>query len=197
MSKISGRTVVLDLDDTLASMREPLHKILNEEAGMDLHWSNWNTVCADSLYNVTPERFFELALAHRLIERLVPHTEAKPFMDRLAATGAKINILSARGWHPRGKTITEGWLRHWEIPYDEIFICGVEDVKADYIKDMGSILFAVDDSPRHCNQYAQSENAPDYVFAYEMPWTERKLHPESGSILIKSLDEIGNYIEGL
>ncbi len=196
MYYLQGYNAILDLDDCIASMREPLHKILNEESGMDLHWSQWSTVLADSLYGVSGPRFFELALSHRLIERMEPHPEARGFMQRLKDAGIHTTILTARGWHPRGQTVTEGWFRYWEIPFDKVTICQVTDSKVDYIQDMKKLLFTVDDSPKHCNMYARS-GVPQHVFAYEMPWTTGKLNENEGIITVNALDEIGNHIEGL
>lgn len=194
MRRYEGYRAAIDLDDCMASMREPLHHMLNEESGLQLHWSDWEKLHVESLYGVTSDRFFELALQERLIERMEPHAEAVEFMTRLADAGIHATVLTARGWHPRGLTVTEGWLRNWGIPFTEVVVCGVQDVKADYIQDMDKLLFTVDDSSRHCNQYSSGANKPEYVFAYEMPWT---LDLDGNVIKIQNLMEIMQHIEGL
>lgn len=193
---MSKHHAILDLDDTMASMREPLHHILNEESGKDLHWSQWDSVMADVLYGVSGERFFELALQHRLIEKMEPHKETRQFMEHLSDIGVETTILTARGWHPRGLTVTEGWLRYWDIPYSRVKICELADTKADYIQDMDKVLFTVDDSSRHCNGYARSANRPHHVFAYDMPWTKHGLDTDQGIHTIKNLWDIVEIIEG-
>lgn len=192
--RYSGYNVVLDLDDCMASMREPLHHILNRMSGKNLHWTEWHQLHVESLYGITSDQFFNLAVESELLEIMKPHPEAAAFTHRLRAAGIKSTILTARGWHPLGESLTKHWLASYGFVYDTLEVCNVTCVKADYIRDMDKLLFTVDDSSRHCNQYITSDNKPEYVFAYMMPWT---LGLNEGVIPINSLDEIGNHIEGL
>ena len=117
-------------------------------------------------------------------------------MRWLVERGIVVKFLTARSWHPRAEAMTADWLRRHKICFDEIIVCSIEDDKADYIRHMDNVLFTVDDSVRHCNNYsAMPDNRPEFVFAYEMPWNRNVV--DQNVIPIKDLFEIQNHIEGL
>lgn len=192
----SGKVAIIDLDDTLGGLRHVLTDYLNEMTGKRQHWTGWTKLDVESIYGITNDSFLEIAGEKKLLEKSRPHPEAASFMTRLMAAGLHVTVLTARSWHPRASAMTKNWLDLYEIPFHDIVVCSIEDDKADYIRHMDNVLFTVDDSVRHCNTYAaMTENRPDYVFAYDMPWN-RKVVDET-VIPITNLHQVEKYIEGL
>lgn len=191
-----GYTVILDLDDTVANMRYPLQRIMNEHTGLDLHWQNWKSLTAEDVYGVSSEEFFDIAIRESLVTRMLPHDDSEDFLWRLRDAGVTINFLTARSWLPDAQEVTEEWLKYHELQFDNVIVCNVEDNKYDYIQGMEKVLFVVDDSVRHCNGYnAMTVNRPEFVFGYTLPWNKNKM--DEGVIQIGSLDDIGYHIKGL
>lgn len=193
---LRGKHAVIDLDDTLSGLRYPLMDTMNRLKNKNIHWEKWGVLDIEQLYGITNDEFLLIAGENFLLERSQPHPEAREFMYKLHNAGLETTILTARGWHPRAKEMTQNWLNLYDIPHTQIVVCNLECTKADYIRHMDNVLFTIDDSPRHCNGYSTMElNRPEYVFVYDMPWNITNL--ESDVIRIKNLEEISNHIEGL
>lgn len=192
---LESRKSVIDLDDTLGGLRYVLMETMTRVAGKEVHWSKWDILSMDYVYGITNDEFLEIAQETMLLERSVPHPEAREFMYRLFDADIETTILTARAWHPRARAITEHWLGLYNIPYTNLVLCGLDESKTDYISRMENVLFTVDDSKRHCNGFAAlTHNRPKFVFTYDMPWNT---NVDEGVIRIKNLLEVGNYIEGL
>jgi hypothetical protein len=184
---------VLDLDDTLGSLRDVAMPVLNSISGKNVHWSEWDILDVEYLYGI--DCFLTVAEEHKLLEAVVPHPEASSFMCKLFDAGIHTTILTARKWHHRGKRITEHWLGLHNIPYNDLVLCEVPECKADYVRDMEDVLFVVDDSLRHCNAInALGMRRPEFMFSYAMPWNK---NVDDGVIRIKNLHDVGTYLEGL
>lgn len=187
------KRVIIDIDDTLSNLREEVMVEFNAMTGKNRHWSDWEVLKVEQLYGV--DDFLGPAYKSKLLERSRPHAETLEFMTRLALTGVEINILTAREWHPRAYDITTSWLHLYGIPYDHVMVCGLSDCKAAYIQKMKDVLFTIDDSKSHCNNYAaMSKNRPEFVFAYAMPWNTGV---NDGVIRIDNLNDVFTHIEGL
>lgn len=191
-----GRAAIIDLDDTLGALREVLAESLSKEVGQPIDWRTWKHHHISDSFGISQERFLEMLIDGRLLETMPPHSEARDFMSGLGELGVRRIILTARGWHPRAKDITESWLNAHGIPYDEVLTCSLTESKAEYIQRMEeNVLFTVDDSASHCNGYASLKSKkPDFIFAYEMPWTRHHLNNEC-IVPIGNLNEIFDYIK--
>lgn len=196
MTRYSGKTAIIDLDDTLGGLRFVLEDHMNEMMGQTKKWGDWSRLDIEEIYGITNDHFLEVAGQHKLLEKSRPHPEASAGMQMLRQSGLNLTVLTARSWHPRAELMTSNWLNLYDIPFDEIVVCSIEDDKADYIRHMDNVLLTIDDSIRHCNSYAQMEcNRPEFVFAYDMPWNREALH--ESVIPVKSLFELQQHIEGL
>lgn len=194
--KLAGKTAIIDLDDTLASLRDVVMESLNELTGRNSHWSTWEELKVETLYGLEGvDTFLEIAHEQKLLEKSRPHPETVSFMHRLFDGGISTTILTARGWHPGAERITRHWLGLYGIPYNSLKVCQLHECKADYIRHTKNVLFTIDDSMKHCNAYnAMKKNRPEFVFAYAMKWNEGV---DDGVIRINNLHDVGNYIEGL
>lgn len=190
---LSGMTAVLDLDDTLASLRDEVMVEFNALTGKNLHWSDWEVLRVEALYDV--DDFLGVAFEKKLSERSRPHPETLSFTRRLRDAGINTTILTARGWHPRAEEMTRHWLGLYDIPYTDLKVCQLHECKTDYIRHMDNVLFTIDDAKTHCNNYnAMTVNRPKFVFAYAMKWNEGV---NDGVIRINNLHDVADYIEGL
>jgi len=192
----SGKRAIIDLDDTLGGLRFVIEDHMNMITGTDKKWTDWKRLDVEEIYDITNDKFLEIAGHQYLLEKSMPHSDARYGMKLLKDAGLQLTILTARSWHRRPEYMTQRWLELYDIPFDDIVVCAIEEDKADYIRHMDNVLFTIDDSPRHCNSYAQmTHNRPEYVFAYEMPWNQSGLH--ESVIPVKTLFEFSLHIEGL
>ena len=192
----SGKRAIIDLDDTLGGFRFVLEEHMNVLMDTDKRWQDWKRLDVEEIYGITNDKFLEIAGHQHLLEKSRPHYCASAGMKLLKKAGIQLTILTARSWHRNPEYMTQRWLELYDIPFDDIVVCSIEDDKADYIRHMDDILFTIDDSLRHCNSYAQmTHNRPEFVFAYDMPWNQSGLH--ESVIPVKSLFELQLHIEGL
>lgn len=180
------KTVVIDIDDTLGDMRNPMSDMLNRYSNKNLHWNSWNEFRTEHLYGIGYDEFLVLLRDNNIIENMKPHDESVQFMHTLADMDYRTVLLSARNWHDNAADITKDWLELHNIPYDELIICNIGDNKSDIISNIcNDIKFVVDDSIAHCMEYAENKNI-EKVFVYDMPWNR------AGNIDEKRINRIYN-----
>ena len=182
------KTLLFDLDDTLASFREPMYNLLRTLTDKDIHWSQWEKYhVGQSYYGITNEKFCDYIVEHGVLETLKPHDEAKEVLTTLNKNGYDIIIVSARGFHPNAHAVTKEWFDKYELPYEEIVISTHNKSKIDTV-DNKNILLSVDDNIGHSEDYLYS-NRVNQVLLYDMPWNK-----DSNIDRVKNLKEIYNYL---
>ena len=160
-------TIVLDLDDVLANLRESLYRTLSAATGIDLHWRNWTHYDLRQHYAIDEVRLNELLIAERTLEACEPEQDAGIMTHMLAELGFEIVIVTARGWHPRAQAVTRSWLAAHAIHYDHLAVVSLQGNKLDAIDTYSNIRLAVDDHPSHVLRY-QAAGIPTLVM--DRPW---------------------------
>lgn len=163
------KTLVLDADDTICNFRHGAMIALNTETGKNIHWKSWDTYNLQNVYDMPREKFLDILIQHKVIETIEPHLEAKEIMQLAKDNGYRIVILTARGWHPNAKQITESWLVQHSLPFDEAVVTSLEDCKAEVLRKLGKVHIAVDDNAKHCTAFSNCDNI-EHAFLYDQPW---------------------------
>ena len=188
----AGKRAVVDLDDTLGYFRREVMEALNSITNTKSHYSDWTTNVAENNYPITD--FLDIVYKLKLSEKARPHPEAAAFMNFLRVSGVEVTVLTARGWHPNAEEISRTWLNDNRIHFDNLIVCGLEECKADYIRNMDNVLLFVDDSQKHCNAVnALGDKRPEFVFSYAMKWNE---NVDEGVIRISDLNETLQHLGG-
>lgn len=160
---------LIDIDDTLGDLKNPMMYALNKHTGKNFHWSDWKEFDIPKIYDITCEQFFEYCQRENVLSNIKPHDEAHAFLKNLRKLNTYIVLITARGWHPNGEAITCDWINEHELDIDELIIIPEHGNKADVIKKFNNIMFSVDDRIRNCRDYMNSELV-DKVFIYTAPW---------------------------
>jgi 5'(3')-deoxyribonucleotidase len=150
---------IIDMDDVLADFRQDFSNWLyeNYKIHADVESPEYYFIDAlkDSGHN--PERIFETFVKESGFSKLNPVKGAKEFLQELKNKGYWIHLLTAR---PEDNLTclynTYSWLKKYGIPFDDISFATEKFrwcAKSKYY-DSGKIAFAIDDSPKHAQDYA-------------------------------------------
>lgn len=149
-------TIILDLDDVLANLRESLCQTLGQAAGSRLHWRDWRHYDLRQHYPEIADRLEPLLIATRTLESCQPEPGAATATQALGSLGFKVLIITARGWHPQGETLTRAWLKDHGIYHDELAVVPLGSNKLAALSPTHAVALAVDDHPSHVVQYRQA-----------------------------------------
>jgi len=174
-------TIIFDLDDVLANLRESLYQTLTRVTGIDLHWRHWQHYDLRQHYSTIAERLDEVLVHGRTLEACHPEPGAVAVTRALHELGYELAIVTARGWHPQAEAITREWLHHHHITYDHLTVVPLGGNKLTVLTPFRDITLAVDDHPSHIARY-QTLNIPTLLM--DRPWNalypgERIYHLEA------------------
>jgi uncharacterized HAD superfamily protein len=192
---MTQKVAIIDIDDTIADMRTPICSMLNSMMNTSLSWNEWYTLDVQKLYGISRGDFLTALRDNEIIEKMVPHHNTLKFMEELKNAGYFISLLTARGWHNNGTHVTKQWLNEYNIPFDELIVCGITEDKSDIVsKHYKHIEFTVDDSLSHCRNYVLNDKIKD-VFVYDMPWNRRDDIEDSRAIRVDCLEQIQKELQ--
>ena len=150
---MKAMTIVLDLDDVLANLRDSLYRTLSRASGVKLHWRHWRSYDLCEHYPTVCNRLDEILVDDRTLESCRPEPGAVAATRALAELGFEIAIVTARGWHPKAEAVTRDWLDEHGIQYDHLSIVSLGGSKLEALKRFRRITLAVDDHPDHVRRY--------------------------------------------
>jgi len=199
-NEMKTNVCLVDLDDTLGDLKQPMMEALNAFTGKNIHWSQWNTFDVPQLYGLSNEEFLKMCIDSDILNKVIIHDSSYKFLNDLRKLGYYTVLITARGWHPEGKSITESWVSEHNLDIDELIVVGVDQSKTDVITKFDNIVFSIDDRIKHCREYMQS-GMIRHVLVYNAPWNEHmtKLNPFWGGNdyheRIIDLHEIIDHVE--
>ena len=163
-----GKTVAVDLDDTIANLRDPLQQLLDDFTGQCIPWKLWNTFKITDIYNISSEIFYNLIISSNILANIEPHNDTIETLNYLKYKKYIITIITSRSYHPEAYTITKHWLDKYKIPYNNIHISGNDNKKSKYA-NMYDTIMTIDDSIDNCMDYMNNTNI-QYKLIMDMPW---------------------------
>jgi FMN phosphatase YigB (HAD superfamily) len=161
--------VVFDLDDTLANLREHLMAMLNRRTGRSIHWTDWRRYELVSVYGASVEQILEWVLADRVLEAATLEPDAPEVVAAARRAGYRVAVVTARGWHPRGKAITRGWLRRHGLEVDALHLVEAFGSKAEVLARLGGVRHYIDDHAGHLHPARALPGVQD-VHLLDRPW---------------------------
>lgn len=182
-------TIILDLDDVLANLRESLHRILHRETGIDLHWKHWRHYDLRRHYLLESPALDALLVREQALESCEPEPGAAAATRALVALGLRVVIVTARGWHPRAADITRAWLEHQAMAFDDLRVVPLGGNKLQAIGDCRDIRLAVDDHPTHVTRYRE-RGIPALIM--DRPW-----NLDTPGDRVRSPQEMVAHVRGL
>ena len=179
---------LFDLDDTLLDFKNPMMEAIHEETGKNIHWSKWTSYNLLETYDISMETLFEILTKHECLLTALPFPLSKHILDKVRKLGYTICLVTARGWSPESRELTEEWLKHYDFPYDELIVTQVGDNKVDSLKHIEYFDFAIDDNHENCEHFATSGKFKD-TFMMSAPWNMKECLKTSGIKRIYSLND--------
>lgn len=160
-------SIVLDLDDVLANLRECLYQTFRRATGIDRPWRDWPHYDLGRHFNLDKTALEALLLREQVLRRCEPEPEAAATTEELRACGYHVAIVTARGWCADARTVTADWLRRHGVAYDSLHIVPLGGDKMDAITDLAEVRLAVDDHPHNIRRYSDAGLRSLLV---DMPW---------------------------
>ena len=151
--------VIVDIDDVMAEFRSSFAAWLGLEykVKMDVESKEYYFITALTENNLNPEEVFENFVLQGGFSTLPLVDGARDFLVELREQGYWIQFLTARPKDDiRCLLDTHAWIDKHRLPYDRIDFSPEKFrwcAKSEYY-DSDSIMFAIDDSPKHANEYS-------------------------------------------
>lgn len=173
------KTAVFDLDDTLSNLKEAIMPVMIGKSGINIHWSEWKAHNIDKTYGLTTRQFFDMIVEYEIFENSIPLEGAIEVVNQFKENGYNIVIVTARGWHERGKEVSENWLQKNGIKFDEVFVTGLNQNKTEVLEHLNTVDFVVDDRYKNCLDFLMSGKV-NRTFLVDSPWNraEHQKHPK-------------------
>ena len=155
-----NKVVIVDMDDVVADFRKTFAVWLEKEyqVAIDVESEEYYFITALADAGLNPELVFEKFVYSGGFLSLQPVEGAKEFISSLRELGYWIQILTARpDENLRCLYDTYQWLQKYDIAYDDVAFSTEKFrwcAKSKYY-DTNAIAFAIDDSPKHANEYSK------------------------------------------
>ena len=152
--------IIVDMDDVIVDFRKGFADWLKASYNIivDVESKEYYFITALQKTNVNPEEVFSNFITSSGFASLKPVSGAAEFMKKLKEAGFWLQILTARPEEDlRCMYDTYQWLEKNGVPYDDIAFSSEKFrwcAKSKYY-DKRKILFAIDDSPKHAEEYAK------------------------------------------
>lgn len=156
----NGQDVILiDVDDVLAGFREGFFAWIESRYGVyvDIETDQYYTTTPLKSKNLNPEEIFQEFLREGGMSTLPVIRGTQEFLETLMKKGYWIQLLTARPEsNPRCFYDTFLWLRDAELPFHRVNFAPEKFIWAAQSQYYGKCrIVAVDDSPKHCAEYAK------------------------------------------
>ena len=154
------KVAIVDIDDVLCEFRQSFSSWLRRayDIKADVDSSEYYFINALKEGGVNPEGVFERFISEGELANIDPVDGAVDFIKSLKSAGYFVHLLTARPKENlRCLYDTHVWLRENGIEFDKLDFASEKlrwCMQSDYWV-LGSIEFAVDDSPKHALEYAK------------------------------------------
>lgn len=123
----------IDIDDVLADLSPGLYASLKKRYPEITPVSDWSTYSFIDRFGISHDDFLQHIIDDNLLSGISPIAGAADAMKDLKRAGAKLVMITSRGYHPDAFSVTEQWLRKHDVPCDDLII-----VPAGQTKDQAS-----------------------------------------------------------
>lgn len=185
------RVAALDIDDSLADLRNPLMHALNQYTGKDIHWNDWDVYDLAKIYGMTIPDFRACLIESDALRKAKPMEDSINFCQHLIDNNYIVLMVTARGWHPQAVELTKQWLEEYKIPYHDLYVTKLNQSKYKAIEKYGVIDLAVDDAFENIKNYKESGMVRHPVL-FHHPWNKNHEYDK----VIHNIMEAVEYVEG-
>lgn len=142
-----------DVDDVLVDASTQLERSLRRLTGIHHPVHEWPSHSFADIYKIAHDRFDAMREAwacDRVLERSRVLDGSVDALKMGADKGYKIGLITARGWHPEGRQITQEMVDSNSMPVEQIIVMAFHESKSDLLlATKTDIVGFADDTPRH------------------------------------------------
>lgn len=161
--------IVLDCDDVLANSKYVFAEGISNQIGMPVDPNTWQNYSLTKIYpTLNWDRWIQQIIEEETLSSIPVNPLAKILIDSLKHH-SKIIILTARGFHPDAKRVTEEWARTNNLEIDDVIVTDNTICKSDILKKFNSVLLYVDDNSDYFLKATQLPHIKN-VFLMDQPW---------------------------
>ena len=165
--------VLIDVDDVLCQTRFEIERMLQEAYGVNI--SHHDIIEFDIGKSIGIPFCPQTAHKHRLLEEGKVEPGAVDLVNYLRSMGYYIAIVTAREWHPEGRSVTERWLNEGGIHFDALHVVDMEISKRDVALKYANIELCIDDHVSHVRDYLGLPHVRN-VALIDRPWNKGEHH---------------------
>lgn len=163
--------LALDFDFVIASIGEGSLRACSALSGITHVDSYWGRYDMFREYGLTIDEYLKALIDHRVLETANILPGASNALTLAREHGFDVAVITARGFHPEGESITLAWAERHGIHIDQLHLVEAEGSKAHIIKSMRNVVAYVDDLPGHlCDLRSAGVDVP--LFLMDQPWNK-------------------------
>ncbi len=166
-----NKWVVFDLDEVLVNTRHAIQNCMLSITGKDIHWRQWNTYDLVKIYGGEIGNILSVFEDHKVIEQAILEPGAKEAITHCKEMGYKVAIVTARGWHSNGMSVTEKLLSDNNINIDELRVVSSCGSKNKEMLTLGEISYFLDDHGGHIAS-AHEAGIVENSILRDRPWNQ-------------------------
>ena len=144
--------IIFDMDEVIVNIRDRLAEHLNQATGKNIPSSAWYQHDLEGIYGIDSERLLEIFFSSRILETATLEPDAANALRNAKGFGYNVGILTARGWHHDGLSISQETVAQFQLPVDHIVAVPLHAKKHEVIRQAfegGPVIGFVDDNPAH------------------------------------------------
>lgn len=168
----------LDVDDVLVETSPLTEASLRALTGKTIPISSWPHHHFAEIYGLDAQGVDAMCqawMSERVLERAPLRAGVPEALNRLAEADFELGIITARGWHPYGREITEDMVATHRLPVSEIVVMDFEESKAEVLAALGARVDGmVDDTARHVRGFLE-RGVKAFIMSHS--WNQRHDFP--------------------
>ena len=184
------KIALLDIDDTVANLRDSLMHALNGYTGKDIHWNDWDCYDLGKIYDIAMPEVADCIQGNKLLENVELMDGSLEFIHLLKSKNYIVHFVTARAWHENGYNVTKEWLQSRNVPYDALNVTSHAVAKIDAVKYYyNKVDLAIDDCYSHIEDYKKS-GIVKHALLFHHPWNKNQPYDK----IINHISEAESYL---
>lgn len=165
---------VFDMDDVLTDFAQSSYETMVRLGYPDIPVSEWKNYEINNIYGLkSHQEFIDMMINEDILSNSKIKEGVIETLQSFKDAGFHTGILTARGWHPYAKKLTDNFVEEHHLPIDKVVIAGHHTQgKLFYASEFfqeGEIVCYVDDSPKHIKDF---KNAGLYSHLMRTSWIQ-------------------------
>lgn len=180
----------IDIDDVLARFADAIHRSLCTRYPNIKPVAQWNSFLWAEINNIPYDDFIQMMIDDNLLATCVPVPGAAHAMQSIRDSGASLVLITARGYHPQGYELTQAWLNHHGIPFDDLIVVpnGLNKAQAAIGKYPKGFTYMIDDNADNLDHMRDAGLVSNPILI-DQPWNQERKDFKMGSSRFKTLSD--------